>query len=540
MKHKGIIFALTFMFTFALLSCATPGSIQVESRWLDATATEQLVAMENGLLTSETLVSGYLARIERLDKNGPMLNSVLSLNPNALADAKALDDMRAKGELKGPLHGVVVLLKDNIESKELPTTAGSLALLNNHTYRDSPLVSQLRNAGAVILGKTNLSEWANFRSEKSSSGWSAVGGLTRNPHMLNRTACGSSSGSGVAIAAGLASLAVGTETNGSIICPSSMNGIVGFKPTVGLVSRSHIVPISPTQDTAGPMVRSVEDAALMVSVMAGIDPADPVTMYSNRPDSNTLAQSAISLAGLRVGVVRWRQGDDADIIQLFDKTVTALSAAGANVVEISEHTQPDDFWKQSYFVLLAEFKTALNQYLLQSPASLPVSNLSELIGFNKASVREMVLFDQSIFVLSDNTLGMNDDNYAEALNTVRTATRENGIDAILTQNNVDVLIAPSNNPAFLIDAVYGDNAPNGYVGIGYMAAIAGYPHLTLPMGAVRDLPVGLSIIGGQWDDARVLAVGKSIQAILPSRLIPGFYPTRFDAPSLIKAAEHYN
>lgn len=535
MKNKGIIFLLVGL----LMSCASPTPPQVDEQWLDATATEQLSAMEQGLLTSETLLKGYLERIERLDKQGPTINSVLSLNPNALSEAQALDAMRANGEIKGPLHGLVVLLKDNIESKELPTTAGSLAFINNHTYRDSPLAANLRNAGAIILGKTNLSEWANFRSEDSSSGWSAVGGLTRNPHMLNRSACGSSSGSGAAIAAGLASLAVGTETNGSIICPSSMNGIVGFKPTVGLVSRRHIVPISHTQDTAGPMVKSVEDAALMVSVMASTDAQDDATLSDARPEASELANSTINLAGLRIGVVRWRQGEDKDILALFDTKLDALRAAGAELVEISEHSQPDDFWKQSYFVLLAEFKTSLNQYILSSPASLPVSNLSELIGFNEASKREMALFDQSIFILSEETQGTDDARYATALNTVRAATRSNGIDKMLAQHNVNILIAPSNNPAFMIDAVYGDHSPKGFIGIGYMAAIAGYPHLTVPMGAVRDLPVGLSVIGGQWDDAKVLGVGKAIQAIAPYRLKPGFYPSRYDAPSLSGVASPY-
>ncbi len=527
MRISGLIIVVSM-----LSACATSTEKKEEPQWLSATATEQLQLMEEGALTSEALVAGYLDRIESIDKSGPGINSVLSVNPNALEEARALDAKRARGEILGPLHGLAVLLKDNIESKELPTTAGSVALLKNETFRDSPLAENLRNAGAVILGKSNLSEWANFRSEQSTSGWSAVGGLTRNPHILSRTACGSSSGSGAAIAAGLASLAVGTETNGSIICPSSMNGIVGFKPTVGLVSRRHIVPISHTQDTAGPMVRSVEDAALMVSVMASEDKGDDATVFADRPSPASLAETEVSLSGLRVGVVRWRQGDDQQVIAVFDDTLDKLASAGAELVEINEHSQPDGFWSQAYLVLLAEFKTSLNHYLLSSPANLPVSNLTELIGFNRSSKREMALFDQSIFIAAEETSGIEDERYAAALNTVRTATRDEGINKLLSQYNVDVLIAPSNNPAFIIDPVYGDNAPNGFAGIGLMAAIAGYPHLTIPMGAVRDLPVGISIFGGQWDDATVLGVGKAVETAAPFRLTPGFYSTRFDAPSL--------
>lgn len=515
-----------------VMSCATQTTPVVESQWLDAPVAEQVAAMKRGELTSETLVAGYLARIEAIDKNGPAINSVLLVNPAALEQARAKDAALAGGEAMGPLHGIPVLLKDNIETSDMPTTAGSLALRNNNTRRDSPLVASLRRAGAIILGKTNLSEWANFRSEDSISGWSAVGGLTRNPHMLSRTACGSSSGSGAAIAAGLASLAVGTETNGSIICPSSMNGIVGFKPTVGLIPRTHIVPISVTQDTAGPMTRSVADAALMASVMAGTDEKDEATLATGRPDSQELVNITGDVHGLRIGLMRYRQGNNPDIIAAVDNAIDLLRSQGAEVVEIDSLEQPEDFGAKSYLVLLAEFKTTLNEYLLSSPATLPVANLAELIGFNRTSKRELQLFDQSIFEKSEATQGMAGEDYKAALAVVRSATREQGIDKLLSEYNVDVLIGPSNNPAFIIDAVYGDNAPSGYIGVGYLAAIAGYPHMTVPLTTVKSLPVGLSIMAGQWQDAKVLNTGLAVERTNQFIAKPQFLPTRFESATL--------
>ncbi|NVK56002.1 MAG: amidase [Alteromonadaceae bacterium] len=513
----------------SLLSCATKPSTPIDEQWLETPAAQQAEAIKNGQISAEDLVTGYLARIDALDKKGPNINSILLLNPDALNAARVRDAAVASGEPLGPLHGIPVLLKDNIETKDMPTTAGSLALLNNDTLRDSPLVAQLRAAGAIILGKTNLSEWANFRSEDSISGWSAVGGLTRNPHILSRTACGSSSGSGAAIAAGLASLAVGTETNGSVICPSSMNGIVGFKPTVGLIPRTHIVPISVTQDTAGPMTRSVKDAALMASVMATTDAGDKATQSDSRPAAQALVELNGDIRGLKVGVMRDSQGEDQAIIDAFDDSLAQLTAQGAELVEIDALKLPDNFGEDAYFVLLAEFKSTLNEYLQSSPAPLEVRSLQDLINFNAASKRELQLFDQSIFDKAAATDGMQDKKYTEALQTVRTATRDNGIDKLLTEYEVDVLVAPTNNPAFIIDSVFGDNAPTGFIGIGYLAAIAGYPHITVPMASVRDLPVGFSIVGGQWQDATVLNVGYAFETSNQFLKKPGFYPSRFDA-----------
>jgi len=504
--------------------------------WLDKSALEQAQAIAEGELSSEALVRGYLARIEKLDGD---VNSVLALNPNAIEEAKAADLARKNRMRKGPLFGLPVLLKDNIETSELPTTAGAMALVNNDTKRDAPIVARLKAAGAIVLGKTNLSEWANFRSESSISGWSAVGGLTRNPHMLSRSACGSSSGSGAAMALRLASLAVGTETNGSIICPSSMNGIVGFKPTVGLLSRTHIVPISYTQDTAGPMTSNVNDAWLMASVMAGVDPKDSATKDASKHMLSAPQQSmlATDLKGVRVGVVRYRQGDNPHVLSTYEKALSSLTAAGAELVEISDFKQPESFWADSYQVLLSEFHHTLNEYLKNSPADIPVRSLSELITYNQASTRELALFNQDIFEKAVNTDDTKSQKYTSALALVRETAKQNGIDALMTEHKVDVLVAPSNSPAFLIDGVYGDHSPMGFIGIGYLAAIAGYPHLTVPAGEVKNLPVGISFIGKQWDDEKVLRIGSIFQAKHGAYIKPGLLPSRLHNPELLEAVK---
>lgn len=518
----------------ACVSHSTPSNSNQANEtqyYLGKPAHQQAQAIASGEITSAALVKGYLARIEQLDGK---VNSVLSVNPNALEEANAIDKQLANGKTLGPLAGIPVLLKDNIESDELPTTAGSMALLNNNTGRNAPIVAKLKAAGAIVLGKTNLSEWANFRSESSISGWSAVGGLTRNPHMLSRSACGSSSGSGAAMSLRLASLAVGTETNGSIICPASINGVVGFKPTVGLLSRTHIVPISFSQDTAGPMTSSVQDAWLMASVMAGADKNDSATKNADDhlleiPSSSLLATD---LKGKRIGVVRYRQGDNPHVLAVYEKALKQLEASGATLVDISDFSQPDSFWADSYNVLLSEFHHSINEYLSNSPASLPAKNLSELIEFNQATPRELALFDQDIFEKSLASSAIDSDEYKHALRLIRDTAGENGIDALLSKHNVDVLVAPSNSPSFLIDGVYGDHSPVGFIGIGYLAAIAGYPHLTVPAGQVKDLPVGISFIGGKWQDKKVLEIGSIFEAKHGFFIKPGLLPTRFDNPRL--------
>ncbi len=474
-------------------------------------------ALANGEITSKELTKAYLDRIEAIDRAGPRLQSVLTLNPDALEIARALDEKRAAGEVLSPLHGLPILLKDNIESADtMATTAGALALKDNITDRDSPHVARLRAAGAVILGKTNLSQWANFRSNGSMSGWSALGGQVRNPHILDRNPCGSSSGSGAAIAASLTAGAVGTETNGSIICPANVNGIVGFKPTVGLVSQQYIVPISFSQDTAGPMTKTVTGAAMMLNAMATIDDA---------PDF-VAALDADALKGARIGVARFEQGSNPDIIERFDEALQALEDGGAELVEIEEfEPSVENFWQSAGKALRYEFKATINEYLASTPDTVKTRTLEELIAFNEDNADvELTLFDQSIFE-DANALGdLTTDEYKIAIAAVQSATRENGIDKLLADYNVTVLVSPSGPVSPRIDPVNGDVWPN-WAGAGWMAAVAGYPHLTVPMGDVHGVPIGLSFISGKGADADVLSAGFAYEQATQKRVSPQYLPT---------------
>ena len=478
-------------------------------------AAEIASAIASGETTSFEMTQAYLDRIAKLDRDGPQIQSVLSLNPNALSDARTLDSLKSIGQMRGPLHGVPILIKDNIETLDpLPTTAGSLALRNNFTERDAPLVAGLRAQGAVILGKTNLSEWANFRSKSSISGWSGLGGQTRNPHVLDRSPCGSSAGSGAATAAGFAAASIGTETNGSVICPSSMNGIVGFKPTVGIISQDLIVPISSTQDTAGPMTRTVEDAALLMNAMA---------TREGQPDF-VKALNANALRGKRLGVLVPAIGRQPGIVALFDEAKTVLEGRGAELVLIEAYEFPDNLGSDEFNILLSEFKTTLNAYLAQAAPEVTTRSLEALIAFNTANAdRELELFNQDILVQSNETQGVSDAEYVAARSRALAATREAGIDAFLEEYDVDALIAPSMVPAIFIDAIYGDRSPEG-TGAGWIAAIAGYPHLTVPMGTVDGLPVGLSFIGTAFDDAEILSLGYAYELASQKRIVPTFLP----------------
>jgi amidase len=475
-------------------------------------------AMASGRTSAEALTRGYLARIESLDKQGPALHAVIAVMPDAVEQARRLDAERKDGRVRGPLHGIPVLVKDNIETREsVPTTAGSLALVRNITQRDAPLVARLRDAGAVILGKTNLSQWANIRSSASTSGWSAVGGLVRNPHAspadqgLVRNACGSSSGSGAAMAAGLAAATVGTETDGSIVCPSSANGIVGFKPTVGLVSRRHVVPISPTQDTAGPMTGSVRDAALLLHAMAGSDAGDAATAQA---DAKRAALSAPlppdALRGKRIGVMRDRLGTRADLITLFDRALEVMRGEGAIVVELADTKRGQDGIDEAELVvLLTEFEVALRAYLGGSPAPIDVRSLADVIAFNRREPRETAWFGQDLFERAAATKGLDDPAYRQALQTARRAARDSGIDRLMREHKLDALAAITAGPAWTSDLVNGDH----YTGpsASQLPAVAGYPHLTVPMGRLQGLPVGLSLIGGPWQDAAILALGAGYE-----------------------------
>ncbi len=447
-------------------------------------------------------VSDYLAQIAAIDDAGPQLNAVLAINPDALKEEAAART------LPGPLAGKAMLIKDNIEvAGPLPTTAGSLALKDNVTGRDAPLVATLRKAGVVVLGKTNLSEWANIRSSSSSSGWSAVGGQTKNPHAIDRSPCGSSSGSGAAIAAGLAWAAIGTETDGSITCPASINGIVGFKPTVGMVSRTHIVPISHSQDTAGPMTRSVADAALIMNAIAGTDPADPATAEADRRKADfTAGLATASLKGLRLGVMRKQAGSHPVLLGLFERTLEDLKAGGAELIDIAFETSPD-MGRDEYAVLLHELREDMGAYLRSLPAKDAPRTLADLIAFNKTHPEELRWFGQDTFEQAEATTDKVGYLAARA-NSLKLAGAE-GIDRLLREHRVDLLIAPTDGPAWPIDLVLGDHFSS--VGAGNLAAIAGYPHLTVPMGAVEGLPIGLSFIGAKWDDKRVLDAGAAYE-----------------------------
>jgi amidase len=508
-----------------------PASQQViveHNRLVGVDMTEIAEQLANGSITSEQLVTRYLHRMSELDDGDGGVNAVVALYANALPLARTLDVERAAGRLRGPLHGIPILLKDNIEAiGEHPTTGGSLALARNVTGRDSPLVARLRAAGAIILGRTNLSEWANFRDGDSTSGWSAMWGLTRNPNLLDRTACGSSSGSGAAVAANFASAAIGTETDGSIVCPAGTNGIVGFKPTLGLISRRHIIPISASQDTAGPMTVSVRDAALLMTVMAGTDPQDPATAEADARRANYVtALNPEALRGMRIGVMRDQLGSDPRIATMVDQSVAVMRERGANIVDIrNDSIDRQTIGAAEFTVLLTEFREDLNAYLASTPVAGMPRTLAELIAFNQTEPRELRWFGQSLFVQAEATGaagGRTSEAYRATLATARRLAGPEGIDRLRREHNVDILLAVTNGPAWSIDLINGDR----FVGpsASQLPAVAGYPHLTVPMGRVHGLPIGLSFIGTRWDDARVLAAGHAFELATPFRIggTPGF------------------
>jgi amidase len=472
---------------------------------------------------AETNTRTALERIARID---PQLHSVIAVDPTAIDQARRVD---ASGR-RGPLAGQSVLIKDNIESAgPLPTTAGSLALANNVTNRDAPLVARLRAAGAVIVGKTNLSEWANIRSTHSISGWSAVGGQTHNPWAIDRNPCGSSSGSGAAVAAGLVRMAIGTETDGSVTCPASINGIVGLKPTVGLVSRTHIIPISHSQDTAGPMTASVREAAQLLTVIAGSDPADPATRDADKHKTDYAALlDARSLKGKRIGVMRFASTEQLN--PAFDTALSILRQQGAILVNIKKF---DDklIGKNENTVLMAELKADMAKYLKSSPAPIQARTLADLIAFNKAHEKqEMPLFGQELFEQAQKTKGLNDPAYKKARQVSFNAAGPNGIDKLLKQYDVVALVGPTAGPSWKIDAVNADQFSGG--GAGNLPAVAGYPHLTVPMALIKGLPVGLSFIGPKWSEARLLSLGYAYEQARGPFPTPKFYRSIEESPEI--------
>lgn len=483
------------------------------------TIVDAIQAQAQGEMTSRAIVRAYLERIAEVDDAGPTLNAVLAINPQAEEDATAIDDSRAEGTPILPLQGVPILIKDNIDVAGMANTAGSLALKDNMPAKDAPVVARLRAAGAVILGKTNLSEWANFRDRDSTSGWSAVGGLTRNPHDLSRNACGSSSGSGAAVAAGLASAALGTETDGSVTCPAAQNGIVGVKPTVGLVSRTGIIPISASQDTPGPMTLTVEDAAILLTVMAGSDPADPATAEADaKKEDYAKALNPAALKGARIGVARFEAGYHKDTDAAFDEALAVLRDQGAELVEIKDFSAMG-LGAAENKVLQSEFKAGVNAYLAGTPAAVKTRTLDDLIAFNRQTPEELRWFGQSIFEEAASAPLLTDPGYLKAKADAKRLAGPEGIDRLLKDNNVVALVAPTGGPAWTIDLVTGDHFLGSASGL---PAAAGYPHITVPMGVVIDLPVGLSFIGPAWSESRLIGLAYAYEQAAKARVTPRF------------------
>ena len=475
--------------------------------------------MGDGSLTSKSLTQAYLDRIAAIDDAGPRLNAVIETNPDALKDAEALDAERKAGKLRGPLHGIPVLLKDNIDALPTVNSAGSLALASHKPKADAFLVAKLREAGAVILGKTNLSEWANFRSTRSTSGWSGRGGQTRNPYALDRNPCGSSAGTGSAIAANLATVGIGTETDGSILCPSAVAGLVGLKPTVGLVSRSGIIPISESQDTAGPMTRSVADAAALLNAIAAADEADAATKEraADAAIDYTTHLKADALKGARIGVVRKLTGYQPDTDAAFERAIAAMKAAGATVVD-AEIPTLGQWDKDEYEVLLYEFKDGLNRYLASSGAA--HKTLADLIAFNKANAAtEMPFFAQEIFEQANAKGPLTEPAYIIARDKARKLAGPQGIDTALKAQQLDALVAPAMSPAWPIDPVNADH----FTGAGYgAAAVARYPSITVPMGDVHGLPVGIAFMGTAWSEGRLIELAYAYEQASKARKPPRF------------------
>jgi amidase len=484
-----------------------------------------------GRLTSRALTEHYLMRIRTIDADGPRVNSVIELNPDALALADAADTARQAGRAVGVLHGMPILLKDNIDTGDrMRTSAGSLALAEHRARRDAAMVQRLRASGAVILGKTNLSEWANFRSSRSSSGWSGRGGQTRNPHALDRTPCGSSSGSGAAVAADFCIAAVGTDTDGSIVCPSSINGIVGLKPTVGLISRSGIIPISASQDTAGPMARTVTDAALLLNGMVGRDLTDTASRLSpaNLPLDYTRTLDPDGLRGMRVGIARNTFGFDARVDALMEDAIRTMRERGAVIIENANIPNKDKYGKEEFEVLLYEFKAGLNAYLGNLPASAPVHSLAELILWNERhSSGELQWFGQETFLQAQKRGPLSSQTYRRARETCVRLSRREGIDAVIRRTRADVLIGPTGGPAWTIDLVNGDHFGGG---VSSAPAVAGYPHITVPAGRVNGLPVGLSFFGAAWTEPQLLRAAFAFEQATKHRVRPGFLATLPSTP----------
>ena len=520
MDRRDFLYAGLAAGAFAMLGTEVLGQRTMRA-YEEATVSELNAAMESGQLSSETLTNWYLNRIRSID---PKLRSVIEVNPDAVTIARQRDRERRNRMVKGPLHGIPVVIKDNIDTADkMKTTAGSLALANAPApKRDAFIVEKLREAGAVILAKTNLSEWANFRDDNSISGWSGRGGQTRNPYILDRDPCGSSSGSGVAISANLAAVAIGTETDGSIVCPSSINGIVGLKPTVGLVSRSGIIPIAASQDTAGPMTRTVADAAVLLNVLDFADPNDSATRFKRERVDYTNFLRADGLRGARIGVARNYWDRNATVDRVTNAALEVLKRQGAQLIDV-RFPNLNKFGDAEFLILKYEFKDGLERYLRERGAR--YTTLAELVQFNNDNAaKELKYFGQSILEACAKLGDLNSKEYKDAVKTAKKYAAEEGIDEVMDKNRLDAVVAPSNAPTWLIDTVGGD-CGSGYVGSSSMPAVAGYPNITVPAGFAKELPIGISFFGKAFTEGKLIQYAYAFEQAAKARRKPKFLPT---------------
>jgi amidase len=516
----GTALALVRPFGGAALAQETPvGPFELE----EITVAELQEGMRSGRFTAKSLTEAYLARIDAIDKRGPAINAVIELNPDAGGIAEALDRERKEKGPRGPLHGIPVLIKDNINTADrMHTTAGSLALSENIAARDAFVAQRLREAGAVILGKTNLSEWANFRSTHSTSGWSGRGGQTRNPFVLDRNPCGSSSGTGAGIAANLAALGVGTETDGSVVCPSSASALVGIKPTLGLVSRAGIIPIAHSQDTAGPMARTVTDAAILLGVMAGIDSRDDITSRSRgkAQADYTKFLDANGLKGARIGVARKFFGFNDHVDRLMKASIDVIKSLGATIVDPADMASTGKYDDSELDVLLYEFKADLNKYLGGLAPAVKSRSLGDLIKFNEENRdKEMPFFGQELFERAQKKGPLTSAGYKKALAKNHRLSRAEGIDGVLSKHKLDAVIAPTGGPVWPTDLANGDHFTGGY---STASAVAGYPHITVPAGLAFGLPVGLSFFAGPWSEPALIKFAYAYEQATKARQKPKF------------------
>ncbi len=514
--------SLSFGKQFSQLRSVRPGPSELDEITID----ELSDAIKSGKYTVRSVTELYISRINEIDKNGPSLNSVIELNPDALSIADALDKELKENGPRGPMHGIPVLIKDNIDTADkMQTTAGSLVLDGSRPPADSFIVKQLRDAGAVILGKTNLSEWANIRSTHSTSGWSGRGGLTKNPYALDRNTSGSSSGSGAAVSANLCAVAVGTETDGSVVSPSSINGIVGIKPTVGLVSRSGIIPISHSQDTAGPMARTVRDAAILLGAMTGVDQEDKATLDGKGKSYKDYTKflSNDGLKGSRIGVVRKYFGFHPGVDKVLEESLNILKKNGAVLIDPVDIDSIGKFDDSELTVLLYELKADMKAYLDRRDTGTPVHSLKDIIEFNKEhESEEMPYFQQELFIQAEAKGPLTDKEYIDALKKNHRLTRDEGIDAVMDKFNLDALVSPTDSPAWMTDLVDGDHFLGGSSSL---AAVAGYPHITVPAGFVFGLPVGISFYGRAWSESVLLKIAYAYEQVTGMRRSPEFLQT---------------